>query len=550
MAERQLGPFVLSQKLGGGGMGVVYRAKYTKTGQDVALKLLPAGMADDPKLVARFNRELDILKKLRHPNIVPCFGGGTVGNQRFFAMELVEGGSLSAEIKRRGRIPWEGAIAYGEQICAALEHAHEHGIIHRDLKPANLLVGKDGKLKLADFGIARDSDATALTATGRTVGTYAYMAPEQIRGEPPVSHKADLYALGCVLFEMLTGKPPFEAETAPEVLYMHLDKQPPRVASINLDCPIWLDTLVSQLLEKDPEKRPRDAGMVALALREVADKVTAQVSMSQHAVSGGPTAIGVTTDITQVKKLLKGKKKKKSETGPFYEKSWFLGLCLVGLLALIAWPFLPKSEDALFEKARVLMESDSTLDWDLANKQYLSVLQEKFPNGKHADQVQQYIDKIEMHKAEERLKMSNRIGREPKTEGERLYSQARQYEQFGDRVSAVERYDAMIKLLENDREARPYVNLARRQKAQIESAGGHEDRLKIIGDALARAEATYQAGNVVEARKIWTSIVSLYDQNRECKPLVQRARKRLSNDKDDTEPDSEVASEAPPGQSQ
>src|SRR4029077_12897654 len=212
MAERVLGPFKLGPKLGGGGMGVVYRATYTKTGQVVALKLLNAEMSTKPRLVARFERELTILKKLKHPNIVPCYGGGKIGEQQFLAMELVEGGSLAGLLKKRSKLPWEEVISFGLQICSALEHAHEHGIIHRDLKPPNLLLTKEGKIKLADFGIARDNDATALTAAGRTVGTFAYMAPEQIRGEPEVTFKADLYALGCVLYELLTGAPPFAGE--------------------------------------------------------------------------------------------------------------------------------------------------------------------------------------------------------------------------------------------------------------------------------------------------------------------------------------------------
>src|SRR5229473_47698 len=124
MAERQLGPFLLGQKLGGGGMGVVYRATYTKTGQVVALKLLPAELSLKPRLVARFERELAILKKLKHPNIVPCFGGGRLGDQQFFAMELVEGGTLAGALKKRGKLQWEEVIRLGLQICAALEHAH------------------------------------------------------------------------------------------------------------------------------------------------------------------------------------------------------------------------------------------------------------------------------------------------------------------------------------------------------------------------------------------------------------------------------------------
>jgi serine/threonine-protein kinase len=539
MAERQLGPFLLGSKLGGGGMGIVYRATYTKTGQVVALKLLPAELSIKPRLVARFERELAILKKLKHPNIVPCFGGGRLGEQQFFAMELIEGGSLAGALKKRGKLPWEEVIRLGLQICAALEHAHEHGIIHRDLKPSNLLMTKDGQVKLADFGIARDNDATALTAAGRTVGTFAYMAPEQIRGEPEISHKTDLYALGCVLYELLAGTPPFAAETAGELLFQHMEKKPVRVSTLVLDCPIWFDLLLSQLLEKDPANRPRDATAVSQALTEIEVKVAEQASVSTHAVSGGPTNINVTADGTQVRKLLKGKKRKKGETGPLYERTWFLALCLILVLGFITWGVWPASEDQLLAAAKPLMESSDPIDWGRAYEKYLTELQRRFPGGKSAATVQQYVDQIEMRKAEERLKNKNRLGQEPTSEGERLYAQARQYEVFGDRVTALERYQSMIQVLGDAADARPYVNLARRQMAQIESSSdGKPDRLEIVAKAMQEADRLYSEGKVIEARKMWNSIITLYGNNRELVPQVRKARSRLVNKEDpDAEPE-------------
>ncbi|MGQ0633309.1 MAG: serine/threonine-protein kinase [Planctomycetaceae bacterium] len=534
MAERQLGPFLINEKLGGGGMGVVYRAQYTKTGQIVALKLLPDELSSNPRLVARFERELEILKKLKHPNIVPCYGGGKLGNQRFFAMELVTGGSLSGTLKKRGKLPWEEVIRLGIQVCAALEHAHEQGIIHRDLKPANLLIGKDGKLKLADFGIARDLDATGLTATGRTVGTFAYMAPEQVRGEPPVTPKTDLYALGCVLFELLTGRPPFDAPSAPELMFQHIQNKPPRVASIALDCPVWLDALVAQLLEKDPEKRPRDALAVSQALREVEEKVAQQASVSTLAVNRSPTMINVTAETEQARKLLQPKKRKKKQTGPFWTRTWFMSVCLAGLLGLIAIPFIPASEETLFEQARVLMESQESADWRRAYENELAKLQTKFPNGKHHEQVQAWVDKFEMHRAEEQLKYRTRFGQEPKTEAERLYSLARRYQNFGDVVAAEEKYKSLIELLKDDREARPYVNLARQRLHEIESEETPLDRRQVVENNLERAENLYKDGKTLEARRIWNSIVNLYEGNRELRPQVRHARLRLA-DKDPDE---------------
>ncbi|MBS0262658.1 MAG: serine/threonine protein kinase [Planctomycetes bacterium] len=536
MAE-QLGPFLLDKKLGGGGMGVVYRATYIKTGKIVALKLLAEESALKPKNVARFERELAILQKLKHPHIVRCYWGGKLEDKHAMAMELLDGGTLADELKKRGRIPWEEVIRIGRQICAALECAHSHGIIHRDLKPSNVLLAKDGTIKLADFGIARDNDATALTAAGKTVGTFAYMPPEQIRGDRELTAKADLYALGCMLFELLTGSPPFDGQSAGELLMQHMEKKPGRVSASALDCPVWFDAVLLQLLEKDPEKRPRDAQAVAMALSEVQTKVEQQVSVVTHAASGMPTGINMTTDGDEARKLLKKKKSKKGESGPIYERTWFLVLCLAPVIGLLAWTFWPKSEDTLLAKARLLMESDDPLEWNRAHDLYLVELQQRFPNGKSAPFVAEAIDRIQMRKAEDVLKNRMRLGKDLTSEGERLYAQASKYEQFGDRVTALEMYNSMIHLLGEDSEARPFVNLARRQKAQIESASdGTPDKVKLVTEALKKADELYQSGQVVEANKKWTSIVSLYEQNREFAPLVKRARKRLAKN---FEPDDE-----------
>src|SRR5712691_11321559 len=326
--KRMIGPFLLEQKLGVGGMGVVYKATYTKNGAEIALKVLPISLSANKQLVARFEREMTILKKLKHPRIVQFYGGGQQDGQYFYAMEFIDGGTLDRVLKDKGRLAWEQVVEYGVQICEALEHAHDHGIVHRDLKPANLFLGKDGQLRLGDFGIARDTDATALTATGSTVGTATYMAPEQITAKQPISNKTDLYALGCVLFEMLTGHPPFKAPAQMELLLKHINEPPPKVRAEVLECPIFLEQVILQLLEKHPDKRPHDALMVQVALEEVVERVNAQTStISQITAGAGQSVIALsqTPEAAQLKMLLgKKKKKKKKATGPIWERSWFL----------------------------------------------------------------------------------------------------------------------------------------------------------------------------------------------------------------------------------
>jgi eukaryotic-like serine/threonine-protein kinase len=377
MSKRMIGPFELGDRLGAGGMGIVYRAVYTKTGVACAIKVLAPDVNDSPQVQLRFEREIAILKKLQHPHIVRYYGGGKFGTQRFYAMELVPGGSLEGVLKQRGRLPWEEALQLTRQIAEALEHAHAAGIIHRDLKPANLLIDPDGKVKLTDFGIARDTTATALTAAGKTVGTYAYMAPEQIRGKSPVDRRTDLYSLGCVLFEMLTGETPFDSDNAGELLVMHLQEEPSRVTSLVPDIPIWVEELVFRLLEKEPEERYYDALALQVAIDEVVMKISQQASIVGATMGGASTKTAAAGE-----NPLKKKRKKKRDKSPFFEKAWFLGSCLLLLIGGVVWALQPPGEDALMAKAEALMASEDPAQWGPdAKNRYLPELLKRFPKA-------------------------------------------------------------------------------------------------------------------------------------------------------------------------
>ena len=275
--NRWIWPFELLERIGQGGMGEVYKARFVKNDRIVAVKLLPDGVTDETVL-ARFEREVGLLREMRHPHIVHTFGGTTDGGEgaqgkRFYAMEYLPGGTLQDLLDRDGRLPPEAVVNYARQICEALAFAHERGVVHRDLKPGNFLLAAEGTLKLADFGLAAVREGSKLTAEGRTMGTFRYMAPEQIRGKPPACPQTDLYALGVVLFELLTGRPPFRGETPAETLQMHLKQPPPRVVAHEPHCPPALDALVADLLEKRIEDRPATAQEVGARLGTMGEEV-------------------------------------------------------------------------------------------------------------------------------------------------------------------------------------------------------------------------------------------------------------------------------------
>jgi eukaryotic-like serine/threonine-protein kinase len=228
----------------------------------VAIKLLRED--GDPRSIARFKQEAQILARLHHPNVVTVFDTGVDGGEGFIVMELVEGPTLRELLDREGRLPPERAAEIASALASALGFAHEHGVIHRDLKPANVLFMPDGRVKLADMGIARLLAPEALTATLTLRGTPRYVSPEQARGDQ-VDSRADLYSLGCVLFEMLTGRTPFEGNLA-ALSYAHVHTPAPRVRSIDPSVPTEMDELVAAMLEKDPADRPQTAEDVRTAL--------------------------------------------------------------------------------------------------------------------------------------------------------------------------------------------------------------------------------------------------------------------------------------------
>src|SRR5579862_1521799 len=268
----RVGPYLVEKKLGAGGMGTVYLAHHEGTGKQVAVKVLAPSLAREPGLVARFMREIDALEKLKNPHVVELFDHGVDGDVYYYAMEYVDGETLTMRLRRTRRIPWREVVELSIQICVALKAAHDAGIIHRDLKPSNLLLTPDGDIKLTDFGVAQVFAGSKLTVTGGIIGTAEYMSPEQGQGRR-ITKRSDLYSLGAVMYVMLTGRPPFSGKTTLDVIHKHKYSQFDRPRLILPELPYWVDEVVCQLMEKDPEKRFADAYVVNRKLQEILRKV-------------------------------------------------------------------------------------------------------------------------------------------------------------------------------------------------------------------------------------------------------------------------------------
>jgi hypothetical protein len=266
------GRYRLEEPIGAGGMGDVWRGVDLRLRRPVAIKILPADLAADQSAVQRFRREAETTAGLQHPGITVTFDIDEHRDDQdpliFLVMELLRGRDLGTVLDREpGGLPIERAVDLVAQVADALAAAHAHGIVHRDIKPANLFLLDDGRVKLCDFGIARLGDATQLTASGNYIGTPLYMAPEQFRSEP-LDARSDLYSLGCVLYELLAGAPPFPPAANPAaIMYQHLDVAPPPLRQRRPDVPAHLERLTLDLLAKAPADRPPDASAVLTSLR-------------------------------------------------------------------------------------------------------------------------------------------------------------------------------------------------------------------------------------------------------------------------------------------
>ncbi len=269
----RLGLYEIVAPLGAGGMGEVYRARDTRLGREVALKVLPDALARDAERQARFEREARLLASLNHASVATVHGFEEAEGSRFLVMELVAGETLDQKLAR-GPLPVEEALSLARQIAEALEAAHAAGIVHRDLKPGNVKISPEGRVKVLDFGLAKAmgsdggaalvSDSPTLTRAGAVLGTAAYMSPEQARGLE-VDRRADVWAFGCVLYAMLTGRRAFEGETGPVTLAAVLRGEPDW-SSLPRDVPASIRRLLRRCLEKDPDRRPRDASDVRLEI--------------------------------------------------------------------------------------------------------------------------------------------------------------------------------------------------------------------------------------------------------------------------------------------
>jgi serine/threonine-protein kinase len=501
----RIGPYLVERKLGAGGMGTVYLASHEQTGRIVALKLLSPSLAREEGLVARFMREIDALQKLKNPHVVELFDHGVDGEMYYYAMEYVPGETLTARLRREKRIPWRETIDLSIQISVALKSAHDAGIIHRDLKPSNLLLTPDGDIKLTDFGVAQVFAGSKLTVTGGIIGTAEYMSPEQGQGRR-ITKRSDLYSLGAVMYVMLTGRPPFSGKTTLDVIHKHKYSQFDRPRTIVPEIPHWLDDIVCQLMEKDPDKRPADAFVVNRRLQEVLRKV--EVSTSDMTLGHGTQEDASTLNAagqphrsavsggghgTLMRDLFRAEIEAGKERGSLwrvFENTWVLvGLLAVTLLVIV---------------------------YGVVNARMRSAEQPDEAAGEFSS-----------------------WRRTPRAEVDRVVTLARHQNDDGDVAGAERTLSAFAALIPPESPERNRVeNLLSELRARNEK---HPRDLSLLVAALDRADQLAAAGKTSEAREIWNGAIAIYADDPSARADLERARRNLSasattSDKKTTKP--------------
>lgn len=333
MIPEKIGRYEIEKELGRGGMATVYQAHDPHFKREVAVKVLPSQLTHDPTFRARFAREAQTIAALEHPAIVPVYDYGEENEQPYLVMRLMSGGSLADQIKQ-GSLPMPEAAQIVNRLARALDYAHSQGVIHRDLKPGNILFDKQHNPYLADFGIAKLMEATTSFTGSAVVGTPAYMSPEQVKGGQKIDGRSDVYSLGIILYEMLTGRAPYQADTPIQVLMKHVLDPVPAIHDIKPDLPATVDSVVSRALAKDVTDRFSTAGELATAF-------------STTAGLNPPNLSGLSAQSTQSTQIK--------------IPNWAWITLSIGGLVLLGWLFAPSISNLFTPETEVVVVTATTV---------------------------------------------------------------------------------------------------------------------------------------------------------------------------------------------
>lgn len=523
MIGERLGKWVLYKEIGRGGMGRVYLAQEEIGGRQAAIKILAAELAQQSGFLERFQREIETLSKLEHANIVRFYEAGFENHVYFYAMEYVEGDSLEMVLAAKGKLPWPEVLDIALQICPALRHVHASGVIHRDLKPANILRTLAGQIKLTDFGVAKVFAATHLTATGGVVGTAEFLSPEQASGKP-LSKRSDLYSLGCVLYTLLIGRPPFMGENVLDLLHKHRYAQFDKPGKILVQLPYEIDEVVCQLLEKDPEKRPADAFVLQRQLERIRGKLQRKEQHTQAETyyetiaeneSSASGAVGPGTLMSRLMRQELDDQNRPHPVAAFFNRASVLAILFALCVAILVWTFWPLSAETLYQRGAALMASGQRYEMETAWRDYLQPLTERFPDHPHQKEVEEFRRKLDHVRA----------GATTPSEAEQFFEQGERLRREGQMLQAKQVWENVVRVFKDAEAEQQWVRRSEQALADMEKTAANAKRWEALQPALKRAAALRDSGQRQQAEKIWSAIEDLYKNDPWAAELVAEIEK-------------------------
>lgn len=548
MSIEKIGPYRLGAKLGRQSRHQVYDAVHEETGEAVAIKLVNiTTKVDRDFAIKRIELEAKLLKRLQHPNLVRIIDAAIEGNTLYFVMEKVDAEPLSALLGRRGKLAWDLSVDYALQIAEGLEYLHDQELLHLKVTPDKILVTPDGQVKLTDMRLNRARKRRWDDSGNRVLDTAAYLAPEQLAGED-VSIKCDMYSLGVLLFEMITGKLPFEPETLARLIQRKRFLSPPGLAAIELDTPIWLDRLVSQLISGDIARRPHSMHAVVLSLKETKKMDATRMGVAQRTAKGfNPITMG--NDSAEARRLLgmeTQEKPARDYSVPILATCLLLVVILLGVG--IGWSMIPPKPEALLSRARELVAAGDFESLVLAERDCLKPLLERVKQGPMVEEAEELMLETRARLAGCRIEFDLVNQRPPKSRIERRCMDAWMLEEEKKYREAWDAYRAIAKDTDPESEDADFGLFAElKQRLIAEQIASGEAARKELEAELFEILNDLETDHEESIARLET-VLALYGSSPQHNDLMEPARQILQRLIDERSPPTSdtTIEEAPP----
>ncbi len=520
MEKTQVGPFQILKKLGTSNRHRVYHARQTEQNREVALKFINIPpTVPRSKALDKIEREVNALRQLDHPNLIKVFGAGVDDEQVFFATELVDGESLTALLARRGRLSIDLVIDFGTQISSLLQYLHQKDLVHSKLTPDKILVTADNQIKVADLRLNRARRRRWDAVQRRELEIAAYMAPEQFT--EGATAKSDLYSLGVMLYEMLTGRLPYSPDTMGRLNRKKMKGEIPSVTKDVLGCPVWLDKLVSQLLDPNARKRPNSSKAVWMTFQEIRNAEAGRKAAVEQ-VSGTFNPLNAGVDKSEARLLLGKESENPGIDVPFYQRVPFLVTGLVSIFAMLAFLLVPADERDTVEAAQTMIASEEPSDWTEARERLKPIMTGQ---GELAERAEALFfesrQKTLVHHAE--LELDHGL----QSRAARDYIAAAQLRKEGDTLEALQAFANLVSVCDPGGQERHVHFAAKSALDEVTSEITLPDPPEKLLAFIEQLDSAQSSGDLIAARRLLEEIRRRHQGKLAYAPVLSSARSML-----------------------